>query len=640
MERADLEQWKAREVARLLGLVETERRYYQEIAASIPVGLLVLSPDLSIISANRAVRKIFGLTGSPLRSRLDTLLPAFVLDRVAEVLRTNAPQSNILVSEPKTGRRLRIGILAIHSWDDESSPEALVSIEDLTGLRDIEVLVRPPGGPAATGTELDNLNAAVWTLDLAHSTFLFVSGNVTRLLGYPVQHWTNNASFWTDRVHAADREWVTQSYRQAIQRGESHSLEFRAVGVDGRVLWVRESAQLLTDAQGRPRYLSGITFDVTERRLLQEQLLQAERVQAVSKLAGRMAHDLNNMLMIVTGHSEELLNSLSANSPLRADVQEILNATERMSGLTGHLLAFTRRPAATGSEIDLHTVLRAVEQRFGIQFKLPAQPNVVRADAERLEQIVTSFIERERSVAIETSYLEIHEDLRQPGEPLRPGAYGVIAITLGGRAFDPDAKASWFEAVLPGKDAGKDAGDDWPSAVTRAYGIVRQWGGDIAASAAPGAGTLLRVFLESAVEVVKSPAPSLEPAAAEPGLETILVVDDEARIRELILKILRRRGYQVLEAANGEEALAICREHSGAIDLVITDVMMPRMGGPELVDRLHKVGLNPRILYVSGYTGDANISARNFPPGTAFLEKPFTLAALLERVQEVLKTGF
>jgi two-component system, cell cycle sensor histidine kinase and response regulator CckA len=645
MERADLEQWKAREVARLLGLVESERRYYQEIAACIPVGLLVLSPDLAIISANRAVRKIFGLTGSPLRARLDTLLPPSVLDRVTEVLKTSEPQINILVAEPKTGRRLRVGILAIHSWDDESSPEALVSIEDLKGLRDLEVPVRPISGPAAAGTELDNLSAVVWTLDLANTTFLSVTGYASRLLGYPVQHWTNNASFWTDRVQAADREWVLQSYQQAIQRGESHSTEFRAVAADGRVLWVRESAQLLTDAQGRPRYLTGVTFDVTERRLLQDQLLQSERVQAVSKLAGRMAHDLNNMLMIVTGHSEELLNSLPANSPLRTDVQEILNATERMSSLTGNLLAFTRRPSSTVADVDLHKVLRAVEQRLGLQFKLPArpptQPHVVRADAERLEQIVTSLIQRERSVAIETSYLEIQEDFRQPGEPLRPGAYGVIAITLSGRAFDPDAKASWFEAVL----TEKDAEDDWPSALTRAYGIVRQWGGDIAASAAPGAGTVLRMFLESAVEAVKSRPPTLEPAGAQPDLETILVVDDETAIRELVLKILRRHGYQVLEAANGEEALAVCREHFGrasgkAIDLLITDVMMPRMGGPELVDRLRQEGLNPKVLYVSGFTGDANISARNFPPGTAFLEKPFTLAALLERVQEVLKARF
>jgi two-component system, cell cycle sensor histidine kinase and response regulator CckA len=631
MERADLEQWKAREVARLLGLVETERRYYQEIAASIPVGVLVLSADLAIISANRAIRKMFGLTGSSLRARLDTLLPSWVLDRVADVLKSGAPQTNIMVSEPKTGRRLRIGIIAIQSWDDESSPEALLSIEDLTGLGDASV----PTVPSA-GSELANLNAVVWTLDLASTNFVFVTQNATRLLGYPVQHWIGTASFWTQRVHTADREWVTQSYRHAIERREAHSLEFRAIAADGRVVWLRESSQILTDSQGRPRYLTGITADVTERRLLQDQLVQAERVQAISKLSGRLAHDLNNMLMIVTGHSEELLNSLPANSPLRADVQEILNATERMSGLTGHLLAFTRRQSTTAVPIALHEVLGVVERKLGLQLKHSTQPNIVKADAERLEQLLTSLIEHQRQISVETSYQQMKEDLKGTAETLRPGLYGVIAITLGERAFDPDAKGGWFEAILPGKD-----GDEWPLALTRAYGVVRQWGGDIVASAAPGGGTLVRVFLESAGEQGNQhSAPAVKAVSAEPGLTTILVVDDETAIRELVLKILRRHGYQVLEAANGEEALALCREHSGAIDLLITDVMMPRMGGPELVDRLRKQGISPKVLYVSGFTGDTNLSARNVPPGTAFVEKPFTLQALLEKVQEVLGNGF
>jgi two-component system, cell cycle sensor histidine kinase and response regulator CckA len=639
MERADLEQWKAREVARLLGLVETERRYYQEIAASIPVGVLVLSADLAIISANRAIRKMFGLTGSSLRARLDTLLPSWVLDRVTDVLKSGAPQTNLMVSEPKTGRRLRMGIIAIQSWDDESSPEALVSIEDLTGLGDASV----PAVPSA-GSEFANLNAVVWTLDLASTNFLFVTPNATRLLGYPVQHWTSTASFWTQRVHTADREWVTQSYRQAIERREAHSLEFRAIAADGRVVWLRESSQILTDSEGRPRYLTGFTADVTERRLLQDQLVQAERVQAVSKLSGRLAHDLNNMLMIVTGHSEELLNSLPANNPLRADVQEILNATERMSGLTGHLLAFTRRQNSTPVPIELHEVLGVVERKLGLPMKHSTQPNVVRnavrnvvkAEAERLEQIVTSLIEHQRQVSVETSYLEIKEDLRGTAETIRPGPYGVIAITLGERAFDLGAKSIWFEAILPSKDD-----DEWPAALTRAYGIVRQWGGDIVASAAPGGGTLVRVLLEGAGEAGdRQPEPAVKPVSAEPGLTTILVVDDETAIRELVLKILRRHGYQVLEAANGEEALALCREHSGAIDLLITDVMMPRMGGPELVDRLRKQGISPKVLYVSGFTGDMNLSARNVPPGTAFVEKPFTLQSLLEKVQEVLAAGF
>jgi two-component system, cell cycle sensor histidine kinase and response regulator CckA len=638
MERADLEQWKAREVARLLELVGTERRYYQEILASIPVGLLVLTQDLTIIAANRSIRKLFDLTGSPLRARLDTLLPLWVLDRVAEVLRTGAPQANILVSLPKTGHRLRIGILAVPSWENESSLEAVVAIEDLTGVGDVTVPV--PASVPATSTELlDNLNGGIWTLDLANANFLFVGRSAALLLGYPVQHWISNASFWTDRVHPADRERVTQSYRQAIQRGEGHACEFRAVTADGRTLWVRESARLLTDAEGSPRYVIGITVDVTERRLLQEQLAQSERVQAVSRLAGRMAHDLNNILMIATGHSEELMNSLPANSPLLANVEEILNATLRMSGLTGHLLAFARKPDGLVSTIDLHTVLHGIERRLGLQFKLSTQPSPVRADAEQLEQIVTSLIERENQVAIETSYQEIKEDLRQAAESLRPGVYGVIAITLSDRLFEPDAKDSWFEAVLPSPE--KDPSEDWRAAVTRAYGIVREWGGDIVASAAPSGGTVLQVYLESMPENGrKQPVRAAEPASQKPGPATILVVDDEGGIRELVLKILRKHGYQVLEAANGEDALTICREHSGAIDLLITDVLMPRLGGLELVDRLRKQGINPKVLYVSGYTGDANIHAGNFPPGTVFLKKPFTLGLLLERVREVLKARF
>ncbi len=635
MERADLEQWKAREVARLLGLVETERRYYQEIAASIPVGVLVLSQDLAIISANRAIRKMFGLTTSSLRARLDTLLPSWVLDRATDVLKSGAPQTNILVSEPKTGRSLRIGIIAIQSWDDESSPEALVSIEDLTGLGSASVPAVP-----STGSELANVSAVVWTLDLASTNFQFVTPSAVKLLGFPAQHWIGTPTFWTQRVHTADREWVTQSYRHAIERREPHSLEFRAIAADGRVVWVRESSQILTDSQGHPRFLTGLTVDVTERRLLQDQLVQAERVQAVSKLSGRLAHDLNNMLMIVTGHSEELLNSLPANSPLRADVQEILNATERMSGLTGHLLAFTRRQSSTAVPIALHEVLGVVERKLGLQLKHSTQPNVlknvVKADAERLEQLLTSLLQHERPVSVETSFLEMREDLRGTAETLRSGPYGVIAITLSDRAFDPDAKGGWFEAILPGKDA-----DEWPLALTRAYGVVRQWGGDIVASAAPGGGTLVRVFLEGVGEPGnQQSAPAVNAASAEPGLTTILVVDDETAIRELVLKILRRQGYQVLEAANGEEALALCREHSGAIDLLITDVMMPRMGGPELVDRLRKQGIQPKVVYVSGFTGDTNLSAKNVPPGTAFVEKPFTLQALLEKVQEVLGAGF
>ena len=672
MERADLEQWKAREVARLLSLVETERRYYQEIVASIPVGLLVLSPELSIISANRAIRKIFGLrSGDALRGRLDALLPGWVLDRVTEVLKTGVAQTDIRV-ERETQRQLRIAILPIRSWDDEGAQEALLSIEDLSQIGQAPQLslplnVEPMPAPARAaevpepsaptrdrpGSEmLDNVEAAVWTVALPSMKFTAVSRHAEQLLGFPAEHWKETASFWTDRVHPADRDWVAQSYQRAIDREESHACEFRAVAADGRLVWLRERARVIADSEGRSSRLIGVSIDVTERRMLEEQITQAERVEAVSKLASRLAHDLNNMLMIATGYGEELLNSLPQGSALRADVQEVLTATERMTGLTSQLLSFVRRQAAPAGTVELETMLATVQQYLRVlmgdqtelELKLSAEPNAVKADGSQLEQIIAAIVDRLRETAegkgrirIETSRLDITEDLRRPDAPLQRGAYGAITIRGMGRALEGDLRSNLFESVLPGKEPW----DDSSTAISRAYGTIRQWGGDIAVSNDPFEGPVVRLLLARMDEIIeKRPEPKelVEAAAVEPTshLETILVVEDEAGIRALVRKILRRQGYDVLEASNGEEALAICREHAGQIDLLITDVIMPEVGGRELVDRFHEMRRDAKVLYVSGYTDDATIYSGQYAPGTAFLQKPFTLGALLDKVKEVL----
>ncbi|HEX4595139.1 MAG TPA: response regulator [Bryobacteraceae bacterium] len=676
MERADLEQWKAREVARLLSLVETERRYYQEIVASVPVGLLVLSPDLSIISANKAIRKIFGLrSGDALRGRLDALLPGWVLDRVTEVLKSGTAQTNVLVESDADGkRRLRIAILPIRSWDDEAAQEALLSIEDLSQIEQVPQLSLPlaaepapsparvaevpePLAPTPDRSDselLNDVDAVVWSVELPANKFTFVSRHAEQLLGFPAGHWTTTESFWTERVHPADRDWVAKSYQNAIDRAEGHVAEFRALAADGSLVWLREKARVVADSQGRFTRLIGVTIDITERRLLDAQLTQAERVEAVSKLASRLAHDLNNMLMIVTGYGEELLNGLQQGSALGADVQEILTATERMAALTGQLLSFSRRQAAPAGTVELETSLGTVQQylrvllgeQADLEVKLSPESNVVKADASQLEQIIAAIAERLKEtlhgkgrIRIETSRLDITEDLRRADTPLQPGAYGVITIRSMGGAFDGDLKSSLFESVLPGKEPWDDSG----TAVSRAYGTIRQWGGDIAVSNEPFEGPVVRILLARMQETIEKPA---EPKVAEAApvkpvepvshLETVLVVEDEAGIRALVRKILRRQGYEVLEASNGEEALAICRDHAGEIDLLITDVIMPELGGRELVDRFHALRSGAKVLYVSGYTDDATIYSGKFPPGTAFLQKPFTLGALLDKVKEVL----
>jgi len=741
MERTDLDQWRAREVARLLALVETQRRYYQEIVASIPVGLMVLSSDLSILLANGAARGIFGLQpGDSPHRRMDTIFPTSLLDRIEEVLKTGVADIGVIIETRRDKRRLRVSILAIRDWDAEAAQEALLSIEDLTSIEAVTAVevpaapiaaepvitapviespvfsapvveppvveppvieppvieapvieaavieapvidppvveapvieapvIEPSPAPAATAIEVpsvpppavtasefvDNLDAVMWAVELPTMNFVFASPQAGKLLGFAPEHWTSHPSFWLDRIHDSDRDWVAQSYERAIESGAAHSCEFQAITAGRGALWLREYSRILPAAEGQPRYMIGVAVDVTERRMLEDQLVQAERVEAVSRLASRMAHDLNNTLMILTGYSEELLTALPAGSTMRSDVQEILTATERVGGLTSQLLSFARRQGQAAAEMELESALGKISLRLGallgthvgLDLHLGSEPNYVRADASQLEHVLTAIVERARQgmhagekITLQTSRLEVTEDLRRPNAPLQPGAYAVISIIAPAQPLDGEAKAALFECSLPGKEPW----DDVAATLSRAYGIVRQWGGDISVSNASHGASVFRIFLprveapadvpaEPVVAAAEPPLPAPEPPAP---LATILVVEDEAGIRALVRKILRRQGYQVLEAANGQEALALCRD-SQRVELLITDVLMPHMGGRELVERLQTQGHEMKVLYVSGYTDDTSVYSGQLPAGTAFLQKPFTLGSLLDKVKEVL----
>ena len=685
MERTDLDQWRAREVARLLALVETQRRYYQEIVASIPVGLMVLSSDLNILLANGAARKILGLhTGDSSHRRMDTVLPTSLLDRIEGVLRTGVAEIGVMIEAGRDKRRLRVGILAIRNWDEEAAPEALLTIEDLTSVEALaapapvvlepvievpvveepviiieEPVIEVPSAPpraVAASEFVDNLDAIMWAVELPSMNFVFASPQAEKLLGFAPEHWTSHPSFWLDRIDNADRDWVAQSYQHAIESGATHSCEFQAITAEGGSIWLREYSRLLPAAEGQPRYMIGVAVDVTERRMLEDQLVQGERVDAVSRLASRMAHDLNNTLMILTGYSEELLTALPAGSTMRSDVQEILTATERVGGLTSQLLSFARRQGQASAPIELESAVRKISPRLnallgthvGLDLHLSGEPNYVRADASQLERVLTAIVERARQgmhagerITLQTSRLEITEELRYANAPLRPGAYAAISMSAPVQPLDSEAKAALFECSL----AGKEPWDDVAAMLSRAYGVVRQWGGDISVSNAPQSTTVFRVFLPwveaptgEAAEPMAAAAAEPPPPAPEPPspLATILVVEDEAGIRALVRKILRRQGYEVLEAANGQDALALCREHGQRVELLITDVLMPQMGGRELVERLQTQGHDMKVLYVSGYTDDTAIYSGELPSGTAFLQKPFTLGSLLDKVKEVL----
>ncbi len=756
MERTDFEQWKAREVARLLALVETERRYYQEMVASLPVALVVLSADRSIVSANRAFRHTFGMRSEDLRRKtIEQIIPSpRLVDRIRDAHVHGIVQPDVYVE--LEDRTLRVAIVPIRNWDEESELETLLMVEDLrtiggmlakmglwtpatsvdapapeahptkvagevatspgpaagtslgttpddtapkeassdAGLEvpsgeaaevtftDVapssDVSVEPQPAPAEPAIAFADLPAVLWRADAATFQFTSVTGAVERLLGYPASHWLESPQFFSERIHPDDRASAMAFFAAAASRPGDASAEYRAISATGAVIWCRETirvsgaaeaqdqAESVQPESGEPRSITGVITDITLRKQLEEQLLTAERHDALRGLSSRLAHDLNNPLMIITGYSEEMLQSLSPADPRREDVEQILGATARISGLTGDLLGFTRRLALPPQPVELGPFMAGVEDKIalaageGVALGIAAAAEGVwaMADPSQLEEIILALVSSAREDAHERSRVIIGWNLdavaeELPEATLKPGLYARILIQDDGRGADAAGRMTIFESVLAGKDPAKNAGPG----LARAYAIVREWNGDIAFASEPLRGSTFMLYLpyappppvEVAAEPVESgesvdlPEPTVEPAPApveaapvEPPRETILLVEDEAGIRALVRKILSRERYHVLEAGSGEEALTIAQSHQGPIPLLMTDVMLPGIGGRDLAEALSKLRPEQRVLYISGYTDDEGVRAGWFPPGSRFLQKPFTLGALVSNVRETL----
>lgn len=653
MDRADLEQWKGREVARLLALVETERRYYQEIVASIPVGLAVLSADRSILSANRAFRHTFGIRAEDLRRKtVDQLLPSELLrSKIAEAISTGAPQHNLEIHSESGDRRLRASVLAIRNWDEETELEALLVLEDLTGTTPQEPgQTATESAPQITGRRivpLPEIPAIMWAANPATLEFTFVEGDTNEVFGYPPEHWTSTSDFWMARIYNDDRESTMDFYRDAIRGGGRHACEYRVTTADNRIVWCRDSFRVVLDEHGTAIRMTGVLTDVTDRRRTEQQAIQAERMDAVMALSKSLTHDLNNPLMIVTGYGEELLSHLPESDPARDDMAEILNAGERMSAITNQLLTFTRKQAAPTEEMDVAAVVREVGSRAGIDIGGCASAIWATADRDQLQHAITALAARLHRYSTTTS--EIHVSCATeivneyvPGEVLAPGSYADILLAINAPV---PSQAQAFESLLPGKDP---TGPE----IAKAYAIVREWGGCISQTQSPEGHAEFHVYLpavepphveEPAEAETAAPEPEAEPQPEPepeiPELETVLVVEDEGGIRALVRKILRRQGYHVLEAGTPDEAIATARAFGKQVDLLVTDMTLPQRNGRALAEDLKAIFPDLKVLYVSGYTDDATVYAGDLPPGAAFLQKPFTLGSLLKKVRDVLDSG-
>jgi len=436
--------------------------------------------------------------------------------------------------------------------------------------------------------------------------------------------------------------------RDRVLRGESlRGVEVTRRRKDGTSVNISLSVAPLHDAAGRVTGMLSLAADVTEMRQLEVQYRQAQKMEAVGRLAGGIAHDFNNLLTAIIGTTALVLEDLGLESRARLDIQEIEKAAKRAAGLTRQLLIFSRQQVLEPRALDLNALVgnlekmlhRLIGEDIELRTKQATALGAVRADPGQLEQAIVNLVVNARDampqggrLTIETADVELDRGYVAGHVPTQPGPYVLLAISDTGVGMDGATKARLFEPFFTTKEPGRGTG----LGLATVYGIVKQSGGYIWTYSELGHGTTFKIYLPRVAETPEAPESTTSPPTPVRGSETLLVVEDQEEVRKLTKRVLEARGYTVLAARNGAEALEIVAQHPSKIHLMITDVVMPGMNGRELAQHARARRSYLKVLYVSGYTGEAVLQHRLLEPGVAFLQKPFTPDVLARKTREVL----
>jgi hypothetical protein len=474
--------------------------------------------------------------------------------------------------------------------------------------------------------------------------FLSANAALARILGYdsPADLLTLDM---TRDVYADPAERQRLLERDTYTDREYDEVEATWKRKDGRRITVQLSVRAVRTEAGKVEYYETFVRDVTDQRQLAQQLVQAQKMEAVGRLAGGVAHDFNNLLTVILSYSELLLEDRAPGDPERDDIEQIRKAAQGASALTRQLLAFSRQQVLQPQVLDINDVLAGTEKLLTrllgddvqLATSFAADLGQVKVDPGQLEQIVMNLAVNARDampdggqLVIETANVEMDEAYVRGHAIAQPGRYVMLAVSDTGTGMDAQTQARIFEPFFTTKEAGKGTG----LGLATVYGIVKQSGGFIWVYSELGHGTSFKVYLPRVHAPVERAAPAA-PAAAG-GSETILVVEDQAAVRDITRRMLQRQGYTVLEAPDGETALRIAEKHHGSIDLLLTDVVMPGLSGRQLATQLVALRPDMRVLYMSGYTDDAIVRHGILQMGVAYLQKPFTPELLAGKVRAVL----
>ncbi len=491
-----------------------------------------------------------------------------------------------------------------------------------------------------------NANDIVFTTDL-EGNFTSLNKAGEKVTGYTVGEAlkTNIA----DILGLKYLELARDMLGRKISSGGLTTYEVEIPAKDGHKITLEINTRLICKAE-KPVGVQGIARDITERKNLEGQLRQAQKMEAIGRLAGGIAHDFNNLLGVILGYSELLKERIALTDPLSNHIEEIYQAGRRAALLTRQLLAFSRQQVLEPKVLNLNTVVRDVEKLLrrliGENIELVVVPDQAlgqaTVDAGQIEQVIVNLAINARDampqggkLTIETENFDLDEGYAHRHAAVRPGPYVMLAVSDTGVGMDPETQARIFEPFFTTKELGKGTG----LGLATVYGIVKQSGGFIWVYSERAKGTTFKIYLPRVEQAIDSAAAGRMFPEPLRGSETILVVEDAEPLRKLARQLLQSSGYTVLEAASGAEAIEVARDYQGPIHLLLTDVVMPGMGGRKLAERLAAARPEMKVLYVTGYPDNAIVHHGVLDAGVSLLSKPFTRNALMQRVRETLSSS-
>jgi PAS domain S-box-containing protein len=492
-----------------------------------------------------------------------------------------------------------------------------------------------------------------WELDLKNTDDLAAneltwSDETYRIFGYEPGMVAVTPAFFYEAVHPDDRQRIAAALFEALKKRDTYDVEHRIALPTGEERYVRERAEVVTDASGKPAHMRGIVMDITERRQLGEQLRQSQKMEAIGQLAGGVAHDFNNILTVIHGHASLLLADKTVTNNAARSSQQIAQAAERAAGLTRQLLTFSRRQVMQPRRLDLNAVVSNMTMMLGrilgedivLQLNYWPQPAFIKADASMMEQVLLNLIVNARDampkggqLSIKITPVKVAANQRTYRSESRAGEFVCMTVTDTGCGIDRENLRRIFEPFFTTKEVGKGTG----LGLATVYGIVNQHQGWIEVDSELGKGASFRVFLPLAGEGTPAREEKTAPAVVRGGSETILVVEDEIAVRELVCRVLGSHGYKILEAETGVKALELWQTNKKKIDLLLTDLIMPdRLNGRELAETLRADRPKLKVIFTSGYTADVVGKDFVLQRGLHYLQKPYDPQKLVVTVRECL----